>query len=175
MQTRERNAASQLPTRVMWMRRKVLGAGEILGEACTARQIDHARSLRPEAKAIAASNTKPSTTTRLASGNAFIRERGRTARFAAVGGTSIAAATSRSHCPLQPRAAMTHNVPACYHRRNALVGHRYAYILRSSESADARVISKLKEQARRGHEGNAAASAGDSSRSRWLLHDGDAR
>ena len=169
MQTRE-------PTRKpsMWLFSgraggRVLGLGEILSEACTARRIGHTPSWRSSAREDMPRERRIG---RVA--NKFIRELGRATLAAAVGCTSIRAATARSHCPLLTAAAMTHKAPVCYHRRNAMVGHMYAYVPRRSESAEARVNAALKDRTRRRHKGN-AASAGDSSRSRWLLHDGDAR
>jgi len=182
MQTRDSHANHAA---VFWSHMRLgerfLGLGESLSEACTARWSGHSprsRSYRREHRRKGMKRTRPGGR----DANMFIRELGRATLVAAVGCTSIRAATSRSHCPLRPFAAMTHKAAACYHRRNALVGHMYAYVPRPNESADTRrVNANLKDEAQPRHrrhqrrKGNAAASAGDSSQSRWLLHDGDAR
>lgn len=154
--------------------------GESLSEACTAKRIGHSPRWRSSIREDIRDDSREDMQHARPGGRVadmFIRELGRATLVAAVGCTSNRAATARSHCPLRPSAAMTRKAPACYHRRNALIGHMYAYVPRRNESAcsRSRLNANLKDEAWPRHKGNAAANAGDSSRSRWLLHDGDAR
>jgi hypothetical protein len=156
-------------TTLIWLQRglgeRLLGLEEILGEACTARQIGH--SQRPpsqRARALTANEHFASSapSARSSVPQASIRELGRMAqaRSAAMGCTSIRAATTRSHCRWQQHEPVTHKAPACYHKGKALVGHLHSCVFRSSDSADARVNANLKEAARRCHKGNAAKCGG---------------
>lgn len=95
----------------------------------------------------------------------------------------IRAATYRSHCLVRALGPKTQKAPVCYHRARSRVGTMYAYDFMSSDPAQAhvragvraRAIARTRSGARRGFWALTSANAGDSSRSRCLLHDGDAR